>query len=129
MVEEFFGWAKVVAGLRKAKLRGKEKVGRLFTLAAAAYNLGQDEKSDGRDCVKRKKCGLLQAERSRRRAAGNGERVFLEAGESKKQTKGPFLVNARERGLFQQAIKVALHGLLFHTNVLEATRCLRSALS
>jgi transposase len=39
MVEEFFGWAKVVAGLRKVKLRGREKVGWLFTLAAAAYNL------------------------------------------------------------------------------------------
>ncbi len=38
-VEEFFGWAKVVAGLRKVKLRGREKVGWLFTLAAAAYNL------------------------------------------------------------------------------------------
>ncbi len=39
MVEEFFGRAKVVGGLRKVKLRGKEKVGWLFTLAAAAYNL------------------------------------------------------------------------------------------
>ncbi len=38
-VEEFFGWAKVVAGLRKVKLRGQEKVGWLFPLAAAAYNL------------------------------------------------------------------------------------------
>jgi hypothetical protein len=38
-VEEFFGWAKVVAGLRKVKLRGREKVGWLFPLAAAAYNL------------------------------------------------------------------------------------------
>ncbi|MCS6954472.1 MAG: IS5 family transposase [Bryobacteraceae bacterium] len=39
LVEEFFGWAKGVAGLRKVKLRGREKVGWLFTLAAAAYNL------------------------------------------------------------------------------------------
>jgi hypothetical protein len=38
-VEGFFGWAKVVAGLRKVKLRGQEKVGWLFPLAAAAYNL------------------------------------------------------------------------------------------
>jgi hypothetical protein len=38
-VEEFFAWAKVVAGLRKVKLRGREKAGWLFTLAAAAYNL------------------------------------------------------------------------------------------
>ncbi len=38
-VEELFGWAKVVAGLRKVKLRGREKVGWLFPLAAAAYNL------------------------------------------------------------------------------------------
>jgi hypothetical protein len=46
--------------------------------------LNQDEKSDGGDCVRGGKCGLLQAERGRRRAAGSGERVFLEAGESKK---------------------------------------------
>jgi len=39
LVEDSFGWAKVVAGLRKVKLRGREKVGWLFTLAAAAYNL------------------------------------------------------------------------------------------
>jgi len=38
-VEEFFGWAKTVAGLRKARWRGRERVGWLFTLAAAAYNL------------------------------------------------------------------------------------------
>ncbi len=38
LVEEFFGWAKGVAGLRKVKLRGRKKVGWLFTLAAAAYN-------------------------------------------------------------------------------------------
>jgi len=41
LVEEFFGWAKVVAGLRKVKLRGREKVGWLFTLAAAAYGLAR----------------------------------------------------------------------------------------
>ncbi|GIU77305.1 MAG: hypothetical protein KatS3mg005_0543 [Bryobacteraceae bacterium] len=38
LVEEFFGWAKAVAGLGKEKLRGREKVGWLFPLGAAARN-------------------------------------------------------------------------------------------
>ena len=39
LVEEFFGWLKTVAGLRKARWRGRERVGWMFTLAAAVYNL------------------------------------------------------------------------------------------
>ena len=38
-IEEGFGWMKTVAGLRKTKYRGIDKVGWAFTLAAAAYNL------------------------------------------------------------------------------------------
>ncbi len=38
-IEEGFGWMKTVAGLRKTKYRGREKVAWTFTLAAAAYNL------------------------------------------------------------------------------------------
>jgi len=38
-IEEGFGWMKTIAGLRKTKFRGLEKVGWAFTLAAAAYNL------------------------------------------------------------------------------------------
>ena len=38
-VEEAFGWAKAVAGLRKMRHRGLPKVGWQFTLAMAAYNL------------------------------------------------------------------------------------------
>jgi transposase len=38
-IEEGFGWMKTIAGLRKTKYRGIEKVGWAFTLAAAAYNL------------------------------------------------------------------------------------------
>jgi transposase len=38
-IEEGFGWMKTVAGMRKTKYRGIEKVGWAFTLAAAAYNL------------------------------------------------------------------------------------------
>ena len=38
-VEEAFGWAKTVAGLRKLRHRGLPKVGWQFTLAMAAYNL------------------------------------------------------------------------------------------
>ena len=38
-IEEGFGWMKTIAGLRKTKYRGREKVAWAFTLAAAAYNL------------------------------------------------------------------------------------------
>jgi hypothetical protein len=38
-IQEAFGWAKTVAGLRKARHRGLLKVGWQFTLAMAAYNL------------------------------------------------------------------------------------------
>ena len=38
-VEEAFGLAKTVAGLRKMRHRGLPKVGWQFTLAMAAYNL------------------------------------------------------------------------------------------
>jgi transposase len=38
-IEEGFGWIKTIAGLRKAKYRGLEKVRWAFILAAAAYNL------------------------------------------------------------------------------------------
>ena len=39
LIEKVFGWLKPVAGLRKVKLRGLDKVGWLFQYAAAAYNL------------------------------------------------------------------------------------------
>jgi transposase len=38
-IEEAFGWAKTVAGLRKMRHRGLPKVSWQFTLAMAAYNL------------------------------------------------------------------------------------------
>jgi transposase len=38
-IEEGFGWMKTIAGLRKTKYRGLEKVGWAFTFGAAAYNL------------------------------------------------------------------------------------------
>jgi len=38
-IEEAFGWIKEVAGLRRTKLRGREKVDWSFTFVAAAYNL------------------------------------------------------------------------------------------
>lgn len=38
-VEEIFGWLKMVGVLRKVKLRGVQRVGWLFTFAAAVYNL------------------------------------------------------------------------------------------
>jgi IS5 family transposase len=37
--EEVFGWLKTIGLLRKVKLRGVQRVGWLFTFAAAAYNL------------------------------------------------------------------------------------------
>lgn len=38
-IEEAFGWIKNVAGMRRTKLRGLERVDWAFTFAAAAYNL------------------------------------------------------------------------------------------
>jgi len=38
-VEEIFGWIKTVGNLRKTRHRGIERVGWVFTLTAAAYNL------------------------------------------------------------------------------------------
>lgn len=38
-IEEGFGWGKTIAGLRKVKLRGLQKVRGLFTFTMAAYNL------------------------------------------------------------------------------------------
>jgi transposase len=38
-VEEIFGWMKTVGGLRKTRHRGVQRVGWMFTLALAAYNL------------------------------------------------------------------------------------------
>jgi hypothetical protein len=38
-VEQSFGWMKMIGLLRKVKLRGREKVGWLFTFVGAAYNL------------------------------------------------------------------------------------------
>ena len=38
-VEEVFGWLKTIALQRKTRFRGPERVGWMFTFAAAAYNL------------------------------------------------------------------------------------------
>jgi transposase len=38
-IEEIFGWTKAAAGLRKTRHRGLARVGWIFTLTAAAYNL------------------------------------------------------------------------------------------
>ena len=38
-IEEIFGWTKATAGLRKTRHRGLTRVGWIFTLTAAAYNL------------------------------------------------------------------------------------------
>ena len=38
-IEQSFGWMKIIGLLKKVKLRGREKVGWLFTFVDAAYNL------------------------------------------------------------------------------------------
>jgi hypothetical protein len=38
-IEEAFGWMKTIAGQRKTRFRGVERVGWSFAAAAAAYNL------------------------------------------------------------------------------------------
>src|SRR4051812_20967356 len=49
-IEEGFGWMKTIAGLRKTKYRGLERVGWSFTMAAAAYNLMRLPKLIGAAC-------------------------------------------------------------------------------
>ena len=39
LLEEIFGWFKTVALMRKTRFRGRERLGWIFTWAAAAYNL------------------------------------------------------------------------------------------
>ena len=39
LVEQIFGWQKTVAGLRKVRHRGRDRVGWVFTFGMAAYNL------------------------------------------------------------------------------------------
>ncbi len=39
LIEEAYGWMKVIGGLRKLRHRGKAKVAAIFIFAAAAYNL------------------------------------------------------------------------------------------
>ena len=38
-IEEAFSWIKEIALMRRARHRGRERIGWQFTLAAAAYNL------------------------------------------------------------------------------------------
>jgi hypothetical protein len=38
-IEEAFGWMKTIGGQRKTRYRGTPRVGWMFTLAAAAYDL------------------------------------------------------------------------------------------
>ena len=38
-IEESFGWIKTIAGQRKTRFRGLDRVGWAFTFCAAAYNL------------------------------------------------------------------------------------------
>ena len=38
-IEEAFGWLKTVAGQRKTRFRGRDRVGWAFAFAAAAYKL------------------------------------------------------------------------------------------
>ena len=39
LVEQVFGWIKTTGGLRQTRHRGRDRVGWMFTFAAAAYNL------------------------------------------------------------------------------------------
>ena len=38
-IEEGFGWIKITGGLAKTRHRGLDRVGWMFALTAAAYNL------------------------------------------------------------------------------------------
>jgi hypothetical protein len=39
LIEQGFGWAKTVGGIRQVMVRGLERVGQMFVLTMAAYNL------------------------------------------------------------------------------------------
>ena len=39
LIEQGFGWAKTVSGIRQVMVRGLERVDQLFVLTMAAYNL------------------------------------------------------------------------------------------
>jgi hypothetical protein len=39
LVEQIFGWLKTVGGMRKTRHRGAARVGWMFTVTAAVYNL------------------------------------------------------------------------------------------
>jgi hypothetical protein len=41
LVEEFFGWVKTVAGMRRARHVGRAKIRQCFELTAAAFNLAR----------------------------------------------------------------------------------------
>jgi hypothetical protein len=51
------GWIKTVAGQERTKFRGRERVGRAFTFAAAAYNLASAAEAMG---LRREGCGHLR---------------------------------------------------------------------
>ena len=51
-IEEVFGWIKSSAGFRKTRHRGTPRVGWMFTLNAAAYNLVRLPKLPGTWSVK-----------------------------------------------------------------------------
>src|SRR4051812_34362567 len=59
-IEECFGWLKTIALMRKVRHRGIEKVGWVFTFAAAAYNLVRMRKLTaspvGAACVRAEVC-------------------------------------------------------------------------
>jgi hypothetical protein len=40
-IEEIFGWVKTTGGLRKTRHRGTDRVGWMFTLTVAAYNVAR----------------------------------------------------------------------------------------
>ena len=39
LIEQSFGWAKTVGGIRQVMVRGLERVDQMFVLTMAAYNL------------------------------------------------------------------------------------------
>jgi hypothetical protein len=81
-LEEVFGWVKTVALLRKTHHRGVRRVGWLFTLAAALYNLADSQCERGagdrmsREADDRTGCGTP---RERREAQPRPAGIVLSA--------------------------------------------------
>jgi len=97
-VEESLRWLKTVALQRKTRFRGKDRVGWMFTLAAAAYNLFECG-TDAAVCI---------------RAHGGGQRTAL--GRTEALNDGARKTKDRQIYLQKRRFSQPLEQLIFGTH-------------